>query len=97
MSKSETVLCDREGPIAVLTLNRPEKRNAMNRELVDRLFELIEELDSDPSIRAIILTGAGPAFCAGVDAPPSSSGTCDRYGLQGRSRRRNAPEPLRGE
>ena len=39
----------------------------MNRELVDRLFELIEELDSDPSIRAIILTGAGPAFCAGVD------------------------------
>lgn len=58
---------DRHG-IALLTLNRPEKLNALNYETNDRLLELLNEIEDDPEIRAIIVTGAGDrAFSAGAD------------------------------
>ena len=53
--------------VRVLTLNRPEKRNAIDRVLFDALIDAFRALDADAAIKVAILTGAGPAFCAGVD------------------------------
>lgn len=65
---SHTVLMKRKGPIAVLTLNRPEKLNALNYETNDRLIALLDQIEDDPGLRLIILTGAGDrAFSAGGD------------------------------
>jgi len=58
----------RRESVALLTLNRPEKLNALNYAMNDRLLELLDEIETDPSIRAVILTGAGDrAFSAGGD------------------------------
>jgi methylglutaconyl-CoA hydratase len=53
--------------IRVITLNRPEVRNALNRELRERLLEALLETQQVSSIRAVVLTGAGNTFCAGMD------------------------------
>ena len=53
--------------IATLTLNRPDRRNAMNTALLAALCEGFDELDQRPDVRVVVLRGAGPAFCAGMD------------------------------
>ena len=53
--------------VATVTLNRPEARNALNSELLRRLPQVMAELDVDHTVSAIVLTGADPAFCAGLD------------------------------
>ncbi len=55
------------GPVCILTLNRPEKRNALNTELTQRLLDALREADKDDAVGAIVLTGAGQGFCAGAD------------------------------
>jgi enoyl-CoA hydratase len=71
------LLVEVTGPTAVVTLNRPEARNALNPELTAAIKTTIASLDATGDLAAIILTGADPAFCAGVDlkhlasAPPS--------------------------
>ncbi|MEZ0367269.1 enoyl-CoA hydratase [Mycobacterium sp. pUA109] len=55
------------GPVRVLTLNRPEARNALNPGLISALYAGLVEADADAAVRAVVLTGADPAFCAGVD------------------------------
>lgn len=57
----------REGRVLCLTLNRPEKRNALNTELCRALVAAFDEADSDSSIGAVLLAANGPAFCAGMD------------------------------
>lgn len=52
---------------AILVLNRPEIRNAFDDELIANLAKTLKELDADDSVRAVVLMGAGPAFCAGAD------------------------------
>ncbi|HEY1592451.1 MAG TPA: enoyl-CoA hydratase/isomerase family protein [Solirubrobacteraceae bacterium] len=64
---SELVLIERDGPAALVTLNRPEKRNALSIELRLALAEALELLAAAPEVAAIGLTGAGTAFCAGMD------------------------------
>lgn len=64
---SDLVLALRGDTIATLTLNRPDKLNALNYALIDRLLALLDEIEIDPAIRAVILTGAGRAFSAGGD------------------------------
>jgi len=65
---SDTVLCDIDDGIATLTLNRPEKLNAINYELADALLMHLGRLEADDCVGAIILKGAGDkAFCAGAD------------------------------
>jgi enoyl-CoA hydratase len=62
------VLVDRRGPIAVATLNRPEKHNAMSLEMKDAIIHALRELDADPTVRVVIVTGAGDkSFVAGAD------------------------------
>ena len=53
--------------VRVLTLNRPEARNSLSPALVVALFDALVAVDSDPSVDVVVLTGADPAFCAGVD------------------------------
>jgi enoyl-CoA hydratase/carnithine racemase len=61
------VLVEAEGPVLVVTLNRPEKRNATNAEVLCRLYDAWVRLDGDPSLRVGVLTGKGSTFCAGMD------------------------------
>ncbi|MGH3562356.1 MAG: enoyl-CoA hydratase-related protein [Mycobacterium sp.] len=61
------VLTADDGPVRVLTLNRPEARNALNPELIGSLYAKLVDADTDPSVRAVVLTGTDPSFCAGVD------------------------------
>src|SRR5437667_3381404 len=56
-----------EGPVALLTLNRPEKLNAMNNELLAAMLGSLDEIELDAKLRAVIITGAGRAFSAGAD------------------------------
>ncbi|MGC2566845.1 MAG: enoyl-CoA hydratase [Mycobacterium sp.] len=61
------VLRDDAGPVRVLTMNRPAARNALSPALIETLYASLREADDDPAVRAVVLTGADPAFCAGVD------------------------------
>ncbi|MFG1922666.1 crotonase/enoyl-CoA hydratase family protein [Cryptosporangium sp. NPDC048952] len=61
------VLVEADGPVLTVTLNRPEKRNATNAEVLCRLLDAWKLLDADDSLRVAILTGRGPTFCAGMD------------------------------
>ncbi|MCV7260270.1 enoyl-CoA hydratase [Mycobacterium shimoidei] len=61
------VLREDLGSVRVLTLNRPEARNALNGELIEALYAALGETDADASVHAVVLTGVDPAFCAGVD------------------------------
>jgi enoyl-CoA hydratase/carnithine racemase len=63
----ELVVEEQRGPVQIFTLNRPERLNAWNDDLERRYFELLEEADADPTVRAIVLTGAGRGFCSGAD------------------------------
>jgi len=64
---SPLVRVTREGLIAVVTMNRPEKRNAMNEELLEALFVAMRQVSRDDSVRAVVVTGEGVAFSAGAD------------------------------
>jgi enoyl-CoA hydratase len=64
--------------VATLTLNRPGARNALNRELRDAIRETFARLANDPDVGAVVLTGAGPAFCAGLDLKELSQPGPDR-------------------
>ncbi len=61
------VLYTKTGNVVTLTLNRPEKLNAMDEALMGELERYLIEIESDPEVRAVILTGAGRGFCSGGD------------------------------
>lgn len=58
---------EKKGRVAVITMNRPEKRNALNSEVRQELYNVLKRIDSDENIRSAIITGAGEAFIAGAD------------------------------
>ncbi len=66
MADSLTILEEADG-VAVLTLNRPDKRNALSRGLRDEIVLRLDALEKSDAVRAVVLTGAPPAFCAGFD------------------------------
>src|SRR5260370_3492177 len=73
---SGTVLLDRDGHVATITLNRPDKLNALNEELLTELARALRDLMRDASVRCAILTGAGDkAFAAGADIAAMSEMT----------------------
>ena len=70
MSSYSTILVARDeaqDSVAILTLNRPEALNSFNKEMVRDLKRAYKDLDADPTVRIIVVTGAGRAFCAGAD------------------------------
>ena len=67
LKNMKTILCDRSGGVAHLTLNRPEKLNAINDELREDLEFALRELDQDDDVRVLVIKGAGRAFCSGYD------------------------------
>ena len=83
------LLMDREGPVVVLTMNRPARRNAMTLAMFGRLADAWDEIDADETIRACILTGAGDHFCAGMDlrAMAGDADATDDYDVAGRMER----------
>jgi 2-(1,2-epoxy-1,2-dihydrophenyl)acetyl-CoA isomerase len=71
---TDQLLCDIEGGIATITLNRPEKRNALSDQLTPALRETLLAVERDPSVRCVIVTGAGRAFCSGGDVSGMGGG-----------------------
>jgi enoyl-CoA hydratase/carnithine racemase len=63
----ETVLYDQADGVATITLNRPERLNAVNATMIRELVAALDQADGDDAVRAVIVTGAGRAFCAGAD------------------------------
>ena len=63
----KTINVKLDSGIASLTLNRPEKRNALSSELINELESVVSQLEADDKLRVLIITGAGDAFCAGTD------------------------------
>ena len=60
-------LYEKDGPIAIVTLNRPERRNAWTFTMREEVYKALKDAEADDQIRAIIITGAGTTFCSGVD------------------------------
>lgn len=100
---SDVVLVDIKDGMALFTLNRPDKLNALSRGLVDRLMALLDAIEFDDTVRTVILTGAGErAFSAGVDLPEFAEGIGQgtavrdfvRRGQALTSRLENYPKPV---
>lgn len=71
---SDLLTVERDGAVAVLTINRPEKRNAMSAAMWAALPRVLGELAEDRGVRVLVVTGAGPSFCAGADIGDLLSG-----------------------
>ena len=76
------LLVERETAVATVTLNRPNQMNALNAELRIALGDALAELEADPEIRAVVLTGAGRAFCAGMDLKEIGGGSEGQTGYE---------------
>ena len=72
-SRYSTITVEKAGKVATITLNRPEKLNAVNDVMHNELEELFGSINRDDEVNAIILTGAGRAFCAGGDISGSQA------------------------
>lgn len=75
MSASQDLLVERQGRVGVITLHRPDRLNALLPGMLADYADVLDELDADPSVRAIVVTGAGRGFCAGADLSVLASGT----------------------
>ena len=79
----DQLLSSQQGPVLTLTINRPERRNAMTWEIIRELRHCLAEAKADPSIRVVVLAGSGDqAFCAGADLSgmaPSDAGGTDSF------------------
>jgi len=79
---SASVLVERDGPVLIMTINRPNVRNAINRQTSEAIALAMDELDNDPSLSIGILTGSGQHFCSGMDLKAFLQG--ERVELEGR-------------
>ncbi len=72
--QNNAVLYRKEDRVGIITLNRPERLNAINEDLLNGLIQRLREAGSDPDAASVILTGAGKSFCAGEDLKETSEG-----------------------
>src|SRR5262250_2451337 len=70
---ADEILCTVKDGIATITMNRPEKRNALNTALLDGLTNIFPQLESNPAVRVVVIRGEGKAFCSGLDLRELSS------------------------
>jgi enoyl-CoA hydratase/carnithine racemase len=75
------LLIENRGGVRILTMNRPDKRNALNLALTQALIEALRAADADDSVRSLVLTGTGPGFCAGADLSEFKDLTPDKAHL----------------
>lgn len=73
-SDTDDLLAELTDGILVLTMNRPERRNALSRPMLNAMAGLLERAEADPEVRVVVLTGAGSAFCAGGDVKAMAEG-----------------------
>lgn len=71
----ETITLDRDGAVAVLTLNRPQRLNAINRTMLEEIQRACDEVEADAATRALVVTGAGKAFSSGFDLQDQAAAT----------------------
>lgn len=67
MAESDPILFSVDAHVALITVNDPDRRNALTGEMSERLREAVERAEADPDVHAVVVTGAGKAFCAGAD------------------------------
>ena len=67
MPEDDEILVEHREAVLLLTFNRPDRLNAWTPSMRRRYFDLLEAADADPSVRAVVVTGAGRGFCAGTD------------------------------
>jgi len=79
----EPVLLEKDGPIGWLTLNRPEKRNALSIEVMNAMQTKLDVLAKDEDIRVVVIRGNGPAFCAGHDLTEMAGSQYDARHFRG--------------
>jgi len=79
MPEYNSVLYEIEGEVAKITMNRPDQRNAINRELADELLDALTRVNGEPGVKVVLLSGAGKSFCAGGDL--SVLPTFDHYSV----------------
>ncbi|HEX2214429.1 MAG TPA: enoyl-CoA hydratase [Mycobacterium sp.] len=79
MASEELVLTADLDAVRVITLNRPSARNALGRELIRATYDALTAADADESVHAVVLTGADPAFCAGVDLKEAARDGMDYF------------------
>ncbi len=89
----EQILVERDGPVALVTLNRPERLNAWTWQMSAELSEAFADADADDSVRAVVVTGAGRGFCAGADLTGGGGTFAGESEVVGR--RREAPAQRR--
>ena len=77
------LLYETPGPVARLTLNRPEVLNALNIDLLVELLSVLQQIREDPAVRVVVLTGAGRGFCAGADLEDRASDETDTQTSRG--------------
>ena len=70
---TDHLLLEKADGIALLTMNRPEARNAMSGEMNEAMQRILAEVEIDPEVRCVVLTGAGKGFCAGGDVKGMAS------------------------
>lgn len=76
---NDLVLLETGDHVATLTLNRPEKLNALNEALLSQFSARLEEIDRADDVSVVVVKGAGPSFCAGYDISPENDGQRSRY------------------
>ncbi len=87
-STTNELLVEQRGRIAILTLNRPERLNAISRDMLQALSDKMVEANRDPDVRCIILTGAGRGFCSGLDLVAVGQGGIGSSAAKGGNRPR---------
>src|SRR5690348_15518742 len=75
----DSILVERDAPVATITMNRPEKRNALSSEMMRELNDALRALSAEPEVRAIVLAANGPAFSAGHDLRELVDGDINAY------------------
>ena len=85
----EDLLFEKDGDVAIITLNRPDRMNAMSAAMTQGMLGLVRELRDDDTVKVIVLTGAGRAFCTGADV----GGLAIRTGADGGSQASTPPPP----
>lgn len=83
----ETLLVDRDGGVVTITMNRPQKLNAMTARMWQELLEVLGEIEENRDDRAVVLTGAGDGFCSGADLTDSEGNEAAAGGVGGTWRR----------